>query len=105
MIEAWDINTIPKNVQLILNPNLPPVMGACVQGTYYDRLMTDRKILKIVLMLVGSVESLQSECSRYLEKFDTYRWLWSDVIDKCYQDFKDEDPTLDEFEHKLRGFV
>merc|ERR1712232_600826 len=34
MIEAWDINTIPKNVQLILNPNLPPVMGAGVQGTY-----------------------------------------------------------------------
>jgi dynein heavy chain len=27
MIEAWDTVTIPKNVQLILNPNLPPVMA------------------------------------------------------------------------------
>jgi len=105
MIEAWDINTIPKNVQLILNPNLPPVMGAGVQGTYYDRLMTDRKILKIVLMLVGSVESLQSECSRYLENFNRYRWLWSDNVEKSYQQFKSEEPTLDEFEHKLRSFV
>jgi len=105
MIEAWDINTIPKNVQLILNPNLPPVMGAGVQGTYYDRLMTDRKILKIVLMLVGSVESLQSECSRYLEKFNEYGWLWLDSIEKNYNVFKAEEPTLDEFEHKLRSFV
>jgi dynein heavy chain len=105
MIEAWDINTIPKNVQLILNPNLPPVMGAGVQGTYYDRLMTDRKILKIVLMLVGSVESLQSECSRYLEKFNQYSWLWLDSIDKSYETFKEEEPTLDEFDHKLKGFV
>jgi dynein heavy chain len=105
MIEAWDINTIPKNVQLILNPNLPPVMGAGVQGTYYDRLMTDRKILKIVLMLVGSVESLQSECSRYLQKFNEYAWLWMEDVSKKYNEFKSEDPTLDEFEQKLRSFM
>jgi hypothetical protein len=32
MIEAWDTVTIPKNVQLIINPNLPPVMSTGSQG-------------------------------------------------------------------------
>ena len=33
MIDAWDTVTIPKNVQLIINPNLPPVMGTGAQGS------------------------------------------------------------------------
>ena len=32
MIEAWDTVTIPKNVQLILDANLPPVQGTGSQG-------------------------------------------------------------------------
>ncbi len=34
MIEAWDTVTIPRNVQLILNPNLPPVLGVGSQGKF-----------------------------------------------------------------------
>ena len=30
--------TIPKNVQLILDANLPPVQGTGSQGTFYDRI-------------------------------------------------------------------
>ena len=36
MIEAWDTVTIPKKVQLIMNPNLSPVTGIGSQGTFYD---------------------------------------------------------------------
>ena len=41
--KAWDTVTIPKNVQLILNPNLPPVIGAGSQGTFYDRVDQDKE--------------------------------------------------------------
>eukprot|EP00434_Breviolum_minutum_P020388 symbB.v1.2.017981.t1/scaffold1416.1/size119947/1 len=53
MIEAWDTVTIPKNVQLILDANLPPVQGTGSQGTFYDRIAQDREILKVVLLLTG----------------------------------------------------
>lgn len=49
MIEAWDTVTIPKNVQLILNPNLPPVQGTGSQGTFYDRIAQDPQILKVAI--------------------------------------------------------
>merc|ERR1719163_1403699 len=69
MIEAWDTVTIPRNVQLILNPNLPPVRGTGSQGTFYDRVAQDKEILKVVLLLTGSVQTARNECDRYLEQF------------------------------------
>jgi dynein heavy chain len=105
MIEAWDTVTIPKNVQLILNPNLPPVQGTGSQGTFYDRIAKDREILKVVLLLTGSIQSAKSQCNLYLSQFSSYEWCWNDDISKSYQQFKESEPTLDEFESKLKYFV
>merc|ERR1719424_295159 len=105
MIEAWDTVTIPKNVQLILNPNLPPVQGTGSQGTFYDRIAQDREILKVLLLLTGSIQSAKNQCDEYLSEFSTYEWLWMNDINKEYKDFKETDPSLDEFHVKLRTFV
>ncbi|CAK0830652.1 unnamed protein product [Prorocentrum cordatum] len=105
LIEAWDTVTIPKNVQLLLNPNLPPVKGTGSQGLFYDRIAKDREILKVVLLLTGSIQSAKSQCSQYLEKFSEYQWCWSSNIQDDYRKFKDSGPSLDEFEAKLRYFV
>ncbi|CAK0855452.1 unnamed protein product [Prorocentrum cordatum] len=105
MIEAWDTVTIPKNVQLILNPNLPPVQGTGSQGTFYDRIAKDREILKVVLLLTGSIQSAKSQCNLYLSQFSSYEWCWNDDINESYKKFKEPEPTLDEFESKLKYFV
>jgi dynein heavy chain len=105
MIEAWDTVTIPKNVQLILNPNLPPVQGTGSQGTFYDRIAQDREILKVVLLLTGSIQSAKNQCDEYLSEFNTYEWLWMNDINKDYKDFKETEPSLDEFSVKLRQFT
>eukprot|EP00971_Amphidinium_carterae_P151233 2998407-Amphidinium_carterae.1 len=105
MIEAWDTVTIPKNVQLILNPNLPPVQGSGSQGTFYDRIAQDREILKVLLMLTGSIQCARNECDAYLQTFSEFEWLWLDDIDKKYKEFMAEDPSLDEFEAKLKFFA
>jgi dynein heavy chain len=104
MIEAWDTVTIPRNVQLILNPNLPPVMGSNTQGTFYDRVAQDKEILKVVLLLTGSIQSARKRCEEYLTHFDYWAWLWSSDIDAEYKAFQKEEPSLDEFEAKLRSF-
>jgi dynein heavy chain len=89
MIESWDTVTIPKNVQLILNPNLPPVQGTGAQGTFYDRIAQDREILKVVLLLTGSVQSARSQCDEYLAAFETHAWLWDGDPSKAYKEYKD----------------
>jgi dynein heavy chain len=113
MIEAWDTVTIPKNVQLILNPNLPPVQGTGSQGTFYDRIAQDREILKVVLLLTGSIQSAKNQCDEYVLSFSEYAWLWDKVegqqgeanaIMKQYAQFKESEPSLDEFAAQLKYF-
>jgi dynein heavy chain len=105
MIEAWDTVTIPKNVQLILNPNLPPVQGTGMQGTYYDRIAQDREILKVVLLLTGSIQSAKNQCMEYIQTFSELEWVWTKNIGKEYEAFKGTTPSLDDFEAKLNEFA
>jgi len=105
MIEAWDTVTIPKNVQLILNPSLPPVQGTGSQGTFYDRIAQDTEILKVVLLLTGSIQSAKNQCTKYLEQFSEFDWCWKDDVGKKYKAFKESEPSLDDFEAKLKHFV
>jgi len=105
MIKAWDTVTIPKNVQLILNPNLPPVQGSGSQGTFYDKIAMDREIMKVVLLLTGSIQSAKNMCAEYLKQFAPFEWCWKNDINKEYKAFKATNPTLDEFETKLKVFV
>ena len=104
MIEAWDTVTIPRNVQLILNPNLPPVQGSAGGGTFYDRIAQDREILKVILLLTGSIQSAQNRCEEYLAQFMEYEWSWKDDVKEAYEAFQATDPSLDEYEVKLKDF-
>lgn len=105
MIEAWDTVTIPKNVQLLLNPNLPPVRGSGSQGTFYDRIAQDKEILKVVLLLTGSIQTARNGKNEYLRDFERWSWLWNCDIDEEYRKFLASEPTLDEFEARLRSFA
>ena len=105
MIEAWDTVTIPKNVQLLLNPNLPPVRGSGSQGTFYDRVAQDKEILKVVLLLTGSIQTARNGKDEYLRDFERWSWLWNCDIDEEYRKFLASEPTLDEFEARLRSFA
>eukprot|EP00930_Biecheleria_cincta_P100463 TRINITY_DN920_c0_g1_i2.p1 TRINITY_DN920_c0_g1~~TRINITY_DN920_c0_g1_i2.p1 ORF type:complete len:4610 (-),score=1017.36 TRINITY_DN920_c0_g1_i2:106-13935(-) len=105
MIEAWDTVTIPRNVQLLLNPNLPPVRGTGSQGTFYDRVAQDNQILKVVLLLTGSIQSARNGRDQYLKQFEPWSWLWSKDIGDEYRRFRESQPSLDEYEAKLRSLT
>eukprot|EP00392_Amoebophrya_sp_AT5.2_P000469 g470.t1 len=104
-IDAWDTNTIPKNVQLVINPNLPPVVGSGAQGTYYDRIAQDREILKVVLLLAGSIQTARKECDKFVDRFQRFAMLWSKNPEEEYDSFQKSEPTLVEFEQKLKEFI
>ncbi|CAD7937234.1 unnamed protein product [Amoebophrya sp. A120] len=105
MIDAWDTVTIPKNVQLVINPNLPPVVGSGVQGTYYDRIAQDKEILKVILLLTGSVNGARKECDKFVAKFARFSSLWTKNVEEDYDEFQKGSPSLQEFEGKLKEFL
>eukprot|EP00439_Symbiodinium_sp_Y106_P035759 s4648_g4.t1 len=68
-------------------------------------VVVDREILKVVLLLTGSIQSAKNMCNNYLTTFSEYEWTWKEDIDKKYAEFKATDPSLDDFESKLKEFV
>lgn len=56
-------------------------------------------------MLTGSIQSAKNQCNRYLEQFAEYEWCWKADIAKKYAEFKAQEPSLDDFEEKLKHFV
>ena len=107
MIEAWNTVSIPRNVQLILSGatsvaalGVPPATAA--QGTFYDRIVQDKEILKTILLLTGSIQSSRGETAEYLRGFSKYGWLWQDNVVDSYNEFSKNSPDLTQFEAKLR---
>ncbi|KFH09474.1 flagellar outer dynein arm heavy chain gamma, partial [Toxoplasma gondii MAS] len=73
--------------------------------SFHSRIAQDREILKILLLLTGSIQSTRDEVTDFLGKFDDFAWLWTDSARDTYAAFAAQKPSLDEFEKKIRFFV
>eukprot|EP00820_Chromera_velia_P029268 Cvel_12266.t1-p1 / transcript=Cvel_12266.t1 / gene=Cvel_12266 / organism=Chromera_velia_CCMP2878 / gene_product=Dynein gamma chain, flagellar outer arm, putative / transcript_product=Dynein gamma chain, flagellar outer arm, putative / location=Cvel_scaffold794:55107-67642(+) / protein_length=1727 / sequence_SO=supercontig / SO=protein_coding / is_pseudo=false len=109
-VRAWDTHTIPraviaarKGVDVIHLP--ADAASPAKRGpSFYDRIAQDKEILKVLLLLTGSVQSARTESSRYLDTFEDYHWLWRDSVQETYSAFAASKPSLDDFEKELRRF-
>ncbi|PFH32513.1 putative dynein gamma chain, flagellar outer arm [Besnoitia besnoiti] len=72
--------------------------------TFRERISRDKEILKVLLLLTGSIQSTRDEVGNYLQRFDEFAWLWSDSRQESYEAFAARNPSLDEFERRLRAF-
>jgi len=65
----------------------------------------DREIVKVILLLTGSIHGTKNLVGDYLNTFMRYCWLWEEDIEKKLQQFSRKDPSLDDFEEKLKYFL
>lgn len=110
MVEAWDTCSIPHNVAAILSGNSEsgsPLLhsSSAAQGTFYDRIVQDKEILKTILVLTGSVQSSRGQTAEYLSQFAKYAWLWRDHIVDSFRAFSKGPSDLGRLEQKLREFA
>ena len=61
----------------------------------------NNRILKVILLLTGSVQSAKKECELHLKQFSKYESLWKLGIEEEYATFQATEPTFAEFETKL----
>ena len=71
----------------------------------FDELARDKEIVKMVLLLTGSVEGAKRQVFEYLETFSRYDWLWKDNKEAEYAAFMREGPSLEDFEAELKKYV
>ena len=71
----------------------------------FDALAADREVVRMVLLLTGSVEGAKRQVYDYLEAFSKYQWLWKGNQASAYAEFMSRNPTLEDFEVELRKYV
>ena len=72
--------------------------------TFFDEITCDRQIAVVCLLLTGSVNGVNVNVKRYLERFSSYQWLWLGDKEHAYKVFMNSKPSLVEYEAKLLEF-
>jgi dynein heavy chain, axonemal len=72
---------------------------------FYDWIAKDKEIVKVILLLTGSIQGTKNNVKKFLESFERYNWLWRQKIDESLKRFNSKNPQLEDFEGKLKEFV
>jgi dynein heavy chain len=73
--------------------------------TFFRRITKDIEIVRVVLLLTGSIQGTRTQVGSYLETFREYRWLWEKDADEEYAKFLSSKPTIDDYEMELARFL
>jgi len=72
---------------------------------FYDWIAKDKEIVKVILLLTGSIQGTKNNVNKFLESFEKHDWLWKNKIEESLKKFNSTNPQLEHFEEKLRNFV
>lgn len=72
---------------------------------FYDWIAKDKEIVKVILLLTGSIQGTKNNVMKFLESFEKFDWLWKKKIDEQLKRFNNSNPQLDDFEEKLKEFT
>lgn len=66
----------------------------------------DREIVKVILLLTGSIQGTKNKVIEFMSKFSKYDWLWKNSIDKMIKEFSKngDKPQLQAYEDELKKF-
>ena len=71
---------------------------------FYNWIAKDKEIVKVILLLTGSIQGTKNSVSKFLESFANYSWLWTDKAEDSLKKFKRDEPSLEDYEEKLKSF-
>jgi dynein heavy chain len=67
---------------------------------FYDWIAKDKEIVKVILLLTGSIQGTKNKVNEFLASFEQYSWLWSRRSDEALKLFNKNNPQLEDFEEK-----
>jgi len=59
---------------------------------FYDWIAKDKEIVKVILLLTGSIQGTKNNVKKFLESFGKFDWLWSRKIDDSLKKFNSKNP-------------
>ena len=73
--------------------------------TFHTRIARDKKVVKLVLLMCGSIEGVKIQVIEYLATFGRYIFGWQNDKQAAYQNFMKGNPALNAFEGELRVYM
>lgn len=71
---------------------------------FYDWIAKDKEIVKVILLLTGSIQGTKNAVNTFVESFEEYQWLWTTNITEVLKKFTARVPQLEDYEEKLKEF-
>jgi dynein heavy chain len=71
---------------------------------FYNWIAKDKEIVKVILLLTGSIQGTKNNVNRFLDSFGKYSWLWTKNPNEELKIFTKSNPTLEDYEEKLKEF-
>jgi dynein heavy chain len=59
---------------------------------FYDWIAKDKEIVKVILLLTGSIQGTKNSVKTFLTSFEEFNWLWRNKIDDHLKKFNASDP-------------
>jgi len=72
--------------------------------TFFARITKDIEIVRVVLLVTGSVEGTKARVKQFVQGFSKYDWLWKDDMNAAYKAFVERSPTLEDYATTLARF-
>eukprot|EP00854_Cymbomonas_tetramitiformis_P002070 gene2070-2767_t len=73
--------------------------------TFHEVIAKDKEVMKVLLLLTGSIKGLKNQVWTYIDGFNKYSVLWKKDLQKEYQTFMETGPTLEMFEAELKKYM
>jgi dynein heavy chain len=73
--------------------------------TLYSMIAKDREIVKVILLLTGSIQGAKNIVNNFLQSFDKFAWLWKEKIKTKLDKFSNRNPSNQDYEDELKRFV
>lgn len=74
---------------------------------FYDWIAKDKEIVKVILLLTGSIQGTKNNVVNFLKEFEQFSWLWTQKPDEELRKFNrlhNNEPLLEHYEEKLNSF-
>lgn len=55
--------------------------------SFYEMIAQDKEIVKVILLLTGSIQGTKNKVNDFISKFNKYDWLWKNSIEKSLKEF------------------
>ena len=72
--------------------------------SFFRTIAKDIEIVRVVLLLTGSIQGLRNLVASFLTSFKVYEWLWTEDQVESYETFMLTEPGLDDYKRELARF-